>query len=146
MTSFTTLSITIITHHSALMPLAIMTKRYWVPLCWELFVLSAAFFIVMLNVNYAECDNVWIHKIMVKCQSLVSSQKRLALSDKRLWCFVSQGHEKFSLNWYEPVIMLHFLCVAIYEMLQVWACVEFPALKGGDNCWLGSVLVYMTCK
>ena len=50
-----------------------------------------------------------------------------------------------SLNWYEPVLTLHFLCAAVYEMLQGWACLEFPALKGADNCWWGSVLVYTTC-
>ncbi len=51
--------------------------------------------------------------------------------------FVSQGYENshFSLNWYEPVLTLHFLCVTIYEMLQVWACLEFPALKGTENFW-----------
>jgi len=50
----------------------------------------------------------------------------------------------FLLNWYEPVLTLHFLCVTIYEMLQVWDCLEFAALKGAENHWWGSVLVYMT--
>ncbi len=49
-------------------------------------------------------------------------------------------------NWYEPVLTFHFLCVAVYEMLQVWACLEFLALKEAENYWWGSVFVYMTCK
>jgi hypothetical protein len=61
-----------------------------------------------------------IYKVMMKCQYLVSSWKWHALKQQPSLTFVSQGQENlhFSLNWYEPVLTLHLLCVAIYEMLQ----------------------------
>jgi hypothetical protein len=62
-----------------------------------------------------------IHKVTMKCQCLKSSRKRRALKQRASLMFVSQGHENshFSSDWYEPVLTLHFLCVAVYEMLQV---------------------------
>jgi hypothetical protein len=43
--------------------------------------------------------------------------------------------------WYCSFFVMHF-----YETLQVWTCLELATSKGPENCGLGSVHVYTTCK
>ncbi len=52
----------------------------------------------------------------------------------------------FLLNWCEPVLSKGFVYVPNYGMLQVWTCLELPALKRAENCWQGSVLICKTCQ
>ncbi len=47
-----------------------------------------------------------------------------------MFCESRSRELAFLLNWCEHVLTLHFLSVVVYEMLQVWACLEFPASKG----------------
>jgi hypothetical protein len=94
------------------------------------------------------------HRVTSKCWSLsrikrngtpkVTSVFTLMLCESRSW------ELSFLLNLFDLVWTSHenvvYLCWCFVECNKPELALGFPALKGVEKCWLGSVLIYMTCE